>query len=156
MHGKLPKPANGELTHVILRKNGTAAITNQISTMGDHEFPQLNPEYTGRFARYLYTVGNTQAGRPLQSAILRHDIQTGDVESFDYGKTTFAEEHVFIPRPSRRSEADGWLIGTVLDYAAKVTRLNILDAENLSDGPVAVYELPYALPLGFHGSWVGA
>lgn len=69
------------------------------------------------------------------------------------GAKTFAEEHIFVPKMNG-AEDGGWLVGTSLDYAAKVTRLNVLDAQNISDGPIAVFELPYALPLGFHGAWL--
>lgn len=153
---RVPAPAKGKVTQAVLRMNGNAEITSEISQMGDHEFPQFNPNYTGQFTRYLYTVGQNHMDRPLQSAILRHDIETGDVQSFDYGKTAFAEEHLFIPRPSSTDEDDGWLIGTVLDFAKGSTQLNILDAQHISDGPLAIFDLPYVLPLGFHGTWVGA
>jgi len=155
MRGKVPHSGEGRLMHAVLRRNGSAAITRRVDKMAIHEFPQFNPDYAGKQARFLYTVGNTRPGRPGESAILRHDITSGDIQAFDYGETALAEEHLFIPRASRRDEADGWLIGTVLDYKAGTTRLNILDAKHISDGPIAVYELPYALPLGFHGHWVG-
>ena len=48
------------------------------------------------------------------------------------------------------------MLGTVLDYKAGVTRLNVFDAAGLSDGPLAVASLPYALPLGLHGTFVAA
>lgn len=153
--GTVPSPAKGKLTQAILRTNGRAEITSETTHMGDHEFPQFNQNYTGQFARYLYTVGQNHTGRPLQSAILKHDIETGEVQSFDYGKTAFAEEHLFVPRPSSTDEDDGWLIGTALDFAKGSTQLNILDAQQISDGPLAVFDLPYVLPLGFHGTWVG-
>ena len=156
MRAKIPEPAKGKLTHLVLRKNGRAEIVSEVQNMGDHEFPQFNPNYNGVFARYLYTVGQTRSTRPFQSAILQHDIQNGDIQAFDYGDTAFCEEHVFVPRQSQKNETDGWLIGTVLDYAKGTTSLNILDATYVGDGPVAIFELPYALPLGFHGAWVHA
>ena len=130
-------------------------IADAIMEMADHEFPQFNADYTGRKARYLYTVGRSHKGRPGHTAILKHDLETGDIQSHDYDKKAFAEEHLFVSK-GEASEDAGWLIGTSLDYEAKVTRLNVLDAQNISDGPIAEYELPYALPLGFHGAWLGA
>ena len=153
--GTVPAPAKGKVTQAVLRVNGSAEITNEIAHMGDHEFPQFNHSYTGQFARYLYTVGQNHTDRPLQSAILRHDLERGDIHSFDYGKSVFAEEHLFVPRPNSRGEDDGWLIGTTLDFSKGSTQLNILDAQHISDGPLAIFDLPYVLPLGFHGTWVG-
>ncbi|MEP3889196.1 MAG: carotenoid oxygenase family protein [Hellea sp.] len=155
LEGTVPEPAAGKLTHAVLRRNGKAEITQQISAMGDHEFPQFNSSYSGQFARYLYTTGKNRPERPLQSAILCHDIETGEIESYDYGITSFAEEHLFVPRQNAQSENDGWLIGSVLDFSKQTTSINILNAQNLSDGPVAQYALSYSLPLGFHGTWIG-
>ena len=155
LRGKTPAQSPVNLCHAVLKVDGTAQITDMISELGDHEFPQFNPRYVGRKARYLYTVGKSNKDRPGHSAILKHDLQTGDIQSHDYGAKTFAEEHLFIPKNDAVEDA-GWLVGTSLDYVNKVTRVNILDAQNISDGPIAVFELPYALPLGFHGSWLKA
>ena len=155
LRGKTPAQSPVNLCHAILKVDGTAQITDIISELGDHEFPQFNPRYVGRKARYLYTVGKSNKDRPGHSAILKHDLQTGDIQSHDYGTKTFAEEHLFIPKMNEEEDG-GWLVGTSLDYANKVTRLNILDAQKISDGPIAVFELPYALPLGFHGAWLKA
>jgi carotenoid cleavage dioxygenase-like enzyme len=155
MRGVVPPSSPINLCHAVLKANGRAEITEQVSDMADHEFPQFNPLYTGRKARYLYTVGKSHAGRPGHSAILKHDLQTGDIQSHDYGAKAFSEEHLFVPKGNGK-EDEGWLVGTSLDFGEKVTRLNVLDAQNISDGPAAVFELPYALPLGFHGAWQSA
>ncbi|MDB2438575.1 carotenoid oxygenase family protein [Hellea sp.] len=153
LRGKVPADSPVNLCHALLKADGSAKITETISEMADHEFPQFNPRFVGRKARYLYTVGRSHKNRPGQSAVLKHDLQTGDIQSHDYGAKTFAEEHLFVPGSGSAEDA-GWLVGTTLDYGAKVTRLNVLDARNISDGPVAVFELPYTLPLGFHGTWM--
>lgn len=155
MRGEMDEGGDTILNEVILKMNGQAemrAITNKYAM---HEFPQFNSHYVGRAARYLYTLGQSYSDRPGESAILCHDLKSGDMSTYDYGKTVMAEEHLFIPAQNSISENDGWLIGTTLDYKSKKTRLNVLRADNLSDGPVAVFELPYALPLGFHGAWAG-
>jgi all-trans-8'-apo-beta-carotenal 15,15'-oxygenase len=48
-------------------------------------------------------------------------------------------------------QGDGWLVGTVLDVPAQVTRVGAFDALHLADGPIVSASLPYTLPLGFHG-----
>lgn len=155
MRGHVPAESPVRLCHAVLKGDGSAQITDEITQMGDHEFPQFNADFVGRKARYLYTVGTSHKNRPGQSAILKHDLETGDIQSHDYGAKAFAEEHLFVSKGDAQEDA-GWLIGTSLDFAAKVTRLNVLDAQNIADGPVAEFELPYALPLGFHGAWLGA
>ncbi len=156
MRGELGEAGPTILNEVLLKTNGKAEIRAVTTKLATHEFPQFNKLYGGRAAQYLYTVGQSRAGRPGESAVLRHDLKTGDLQAYDYGRTVLVEEHLFVPSASRKSEGDGWLIGTTLDYKTKKTRVNILRAENIEDGPVAIFELPYALPLGFHGAWAGA
>ena len=153
MRGELPEEGPTLLSEVILKSNGTASIAPVTDTLANHEFPQFNKGFGGKAARYLYTVGKTVADRPGETAVLRHDLNTGDLQSYDYGKDCLVEEHLFIPSEKSHAEDAGYLIGTCLDYKARVTRLNVLRADRLEDGPIAVFELPYALPLGFHGAW---
>jgi all-trans-8'-apo-beta-carotenal 15,15'-oxygenase len=51
------------------------------------------------------------------------------------------------------SEDDGWVLVTVHDAASDKGKLVILDAKDLSQGPVATLHLPHFLPAGLHGSW---
>ncbi|MBL4616652.1 MAG: carotenoid oxygenase family protein, partial [Robiginitomaculum sp.] len=100
-----------------------------------------------------YTVGDSSHVHPSQPSMLKHDLKTGAISSHNYGANEIVEEHLFIARPGGVREDDGWLIGTSLNLKTKTTRLNVLNAAHLEDGPLAVFELPYALPLGFHGAW---
>ncbi len=144
------------LAHVVLRKNGSAKIESILSERATHEFPQFNGRFSGQNARYLYTVGDQDKSGVGQVSILKHDLKTGEISAHNYGAQSIVEEHLFIPRPGGIAEDDGWLIGTSLNLTTKATRLNILNAARLEDGPLAVLELPYALPLGFHGAWKAA
>jgi carotenoid cleavage dioxygenase-like enzyme len=156
MRGDLPEHGPTILSEVILKVDGKASLAAVTDNLASHDFPQFNPAFGGKAARYLYTVGNSVAGRPGETAILRHDLSTSEIDFYDYGPDCLVEEHVFISAANPKSEDDGYLIGTSLDYKDKVTRLNVLRADRISDGPAAVFELPYALPLGFHGAWKGA
>jgi len=64
-----------------------------------------------------------------------------------------AEEHVFVPRPSPRSEDDGWLVGAFLDYGRQLSGIAVFDAQSVADGPIARGWLDYPLPLAFHGEF---
>ncbi len=92
----------------------------------------------------------------MLNAVERLDIETGALGVHSYGPTTIPEEHLFAPRPGGGGEDDGWLIGVSLDFAAGVTWVSVFDAARLTDGALAVASLPYALPLGFHGTFVAA
>jgi carotenoid cleavage dioxygenase-like enzyme len=156
MRGELDESGKTVLHEAVLKTNGSASIAPVTDKAATHEFPQFNKAYGGRSAQYLYTLGNSSKNHPGETAVLRHDLKSGDLQSYDYGATVMLEEHLFIGAETARNEDDGWLIGTTLDYKTKKTRLNVLRADRLSDGPIAVFELPYALPLGFHGAWKGA
>lgn len=123
------------------------------------EFPRIDPRLVGRRHRQVWSVawpkGPLAAG-PEQSAIMRRDLETGAVDSYDYGAGIIAEEPVFVPRPGGDQEGDGWVIGTSFDTRSATTTLAVFAALALAAGPLAVAHLPYGLPLGFHGSFVSA
>jgi carotenoid cleavage dioxygenase len=45
------------------------------------------------------------------------------------------------------------LANSVYDAERKASHLQILDAQNVSAGPIAKAYLDHRLPLGFHGNW---
>lgn len=53
-------------------------------------------------------------------------------------------------------EADGYLITLANRRDTGLSCILILDANKLTDGPVAIIELPFRLRNGIHGSWVSA
>ncbi|GIL50225.1 hypothetical protein Vafri_6458 [Volvox africanus] len=69
------------------------------------------------------------------------------------GDRCFPGEPMFVPRPGSSREGDGWLLVVVHNAATQKAEVNILDAQNLSGGPLAVIHLPHRLPSGLHGSW---
>jgi len=121
------------------------------------EFPRVDPRYLGRRYRQLYSVAFTGGSRQWHgfNAILRRDIETGQTDVFDYGENTMVEEHIVVPRVDGK-EGAGWAIGTALDVATNTTMLSVFDALDLAAGPIVQARLPYALPLGFHGTFANA
>ena len=119
------------------------------------EFPRVDPRHTGERYRQLYTTVRTEsAAHPLSNGVMRRDIDGGETEHYDFGANVITEEHVFVP--GEGGEGDGWLIGTALDLEERVSLLSVFRAGALADGPVAQAQLPYPVPLGFHGNWKGA
>lgn len=154
MRGEARPGARPSTTQVRIDPASRRAHTNAFSEVT--EFPRVDPRVVGQPHRYLYSMLAT-ATPSAQSfgfhAIARRDLHTGTLEVFDYGPQTLVEEHLLVPRPGSTAEGDGWLVGTVLDLKAQVTRLGVFDAMHLADGPVVTASLPYALPLGFHGAF---
>jgi carotenoid cleavage dioxygenase len=112
---------------------------------GAGEFPRTDPRRVGQRHRFTYGVINT--------GLARWDWESGQQEMFSYGPNTWSEEPVFVPRAGATDESHGWLVATVLNYGAARTELMVFDAHRVSDGPVARFACPYALPLGFHGAF---
>ncbi|MBC7101742.1 MAG: carotenoid oxygenase family protein [Parvibaculum sp.] len=54
------------------------------------------------------------------------------------------------------SEGDGYLVSLVYDTDRNISDFVVLDAEDISRGPVARAEFPARVPFGFHGNWRGA
>lgn len=123
------------------------------------EFPRVHPLREGLSTRWLLTAA-TWAGSPDKQhwfhGLQLRDTETGRVQRCDYGIGTVVEEHIVVAKPGGRHELDAWLLGTTFDIAEGVTRVNLLDARHLADGPIATATLPYWLPYGFHGNFTAA
>jgi carotenoid cleavage dioxygenase len=63
---------------------------------------------------------------------------------------------VFAPRPSPRSEDDGYLLTFTMDVINDSSECLIFDAQNVNDGPVARIQLPERICSGTHATWAAA
>ena len=80
------------------------------------------------------------------------DWKTGKDDCFDFGERQLVEEFLFVPRGT--GDAEGWIVGTSVNLDARATELHVLDAVNVSAGPIATWRADVALPVGFHGTFV--
>lgn len=118
------------------------------------EFPTLHPERVGESYRYLY-IGAAEAesgNAPLQ-VILKIDLVTKERQIWSAAPRGFVGEPVFVPRNSGKSEDDGWLLVLMYDAANHRSDVVILDAVDISKGPVARLHLKHHVPYGLHGSF---
>jgi all-trans-8'-apo-beta-carotenal 15,15'-oxygenase len=123
------------------------------------EFPRVHPMRNGLNTRYLLTSATWAASNDMQPwfhGLQLRDMETGRTRRYDYGRDTVVEEHIVVPKPGARGELDAWLLGTTFDTVKGVTRVNLLDAHHIADGPIAQATLPYWLPYGFHGNFTAA
>ena len=119
------------------------------------EFPRPDERRFGRAYRYAWSVGLPEDGSAeffAAAPLIRHDLETGDRVTRDLGAYAVPGEFVFVPRALDAPEGDGWVIGYVIDSAARTTDLAILDAATLAD--VARIHIPHIVPPGFHGNWM--
>ncbi len=155
MHGEAPRGRDAHyVSAVIDPKRGTWNVDKLI---GDAfaEFPSVPRDQTGKRHRHsLISLidPNSDAPHPGFTNLARIDHQKERIDGFAHAATEMAEEALFVP--SDQAGHSGWVLQTVLDFAAEATRLKIFEADDLSSGPVALATLPYALPLGLHGLFV--
>lgn len=118
------------------------------------EFPRIDDRYAGRKQRYLYNTlaRNWELDFDFHG-VIKYDTEGGRAQEYSHGKTGVCGEHVFAPNPSGTAEDDGWLLTIVTDRATEKSELVVLDARDLSAGPVARVYIPQRVPLGFHANW---
>lgn len=122
------------------------------------EFPRLDERRTGLDYRYGYFACDSNPEFKVGgfNGIGRVDHQTGKNEIYDVGEACATNEPVFVPKSADSAEGEGFLLANVYDDNSKATHLVILDAENVSAGPLAKAYLDHRVPFGFHGNWCPA
>jgi 8'-apo-carotenoid 13,14-cleaving dioxygenase len=115
------------------------------------EFPRHAHAVGMREYRYGYTAGvsATSLGETI-----KHDLLTGERTSYDHGPGRGAGEAVFVAREGAAAEDDGWLMTFVHDHDGASASFVVLDAQDITRGPIAEVALPQRVPYGFHGNWV--
>ena len=119
------------------------------------EFPRLDERRTGLSYRYGFMACNTDPEFSLGgfNGIGRIDHQTTKLDLYDVGPGCATNEPIFVPRNDGASEGDGYVLANIYDENRKASHLVILDAQNLSSGPLATAYLDHRVPFGFHGNW---
>lgn len=135
-------------------KTGEVAERSLSNTPCD--FTRVNDSYTCHPTRYVYAaVFNPE--RPFTfDGVMKFDNETDDTIEFKFGPQRFGGEAVFAPRIDSQAEDDGYLVCFVHDEAKNQSECLILDAQNVSAGPVATIIMPFRVPYGFHAGWVSA
>ncbi|WNC69821.1 carotenoid oxygenase family protein [Thalassotalea nanhaiensis] len=127
---------NGSTNHTILDTNS--------------EFPRVCDHITGLKNNYLYHLSSTNNSL-WSDTVSSFNTNTGKEDKYIFGKEYLVEEHITVC--PKRKEGSGYLIGTALHVPSKRTCLNIFNANNLAEGPIARAWLNNHLPLGFHGNF---
>lgn len=118
------------------------------------EFPTINTAVLGQKSRYAYNVSLTNDKTLLFDGIVKYDTEKDSSERFSFGNGRYGSEAPFAARPNPTSEDDGYLLSFIYDEREDRSELLILDAQNITDGPVARVIIPQRIPYGFHACWV--
>lgn len=163
-----PHAAEGRLTRwtVDLRANTHEVTMTRLGELVG-EFPRIDDRFAGQRTRYGFQLvqdltkpfdvpgGRSAAGFVL-SSLGRTDLETGETATWWAGPTSSLQEPAFIPRPGSTREGDGYLVAVENRLTENASRLLLLDAERIADGPIAVLGVPFRLRPALHGNWVPA
>jgi carotenoid cleavage dioxygenase-like enzyme len=124
------------------------------------EFPRIDDRLQGAPHRF-FTLSATERGAApdpegldLYNVLLRVDTATGAIAEWHSGSHVFGEV-VFAPAAGGGPE-QGYYVTFRTDTETMRSDWVVLDAANIADGPVAVVQLPFRVPLGLHGNWFGS
>ena len=120
------------------------------------EFPRVHPELDGNKHRYGYCLGTGSMLKPDFGRFVKYDFVKDSREIYELPTHESGAEPVFIPAVNATSEDEGYLISFVYDKSTNSSSVQILNAQRISEGPIAKVILPQRVPYGFHGSWVPA
>jgi carotenoid cleavage dioxygenase len=119
------------------------------------EFGMINTLTAGKKYEWVYSTIPAVGWFGFEG-IIKHNVVTGTEENYQLPDGIYASETVFAPRPSPRSEDDGYLITFTMDVVNDSSQCLIFDAQNVSDGPVARIQLPERICSGTHATWAAA
>lgn len=120
---------------------------------GNCDFPSFDARQIGQQTDQLIALRASKsmpAGTFGFNELLGIDRKTQHIQSFDYGASVIAEEHLFVPKP-RAAAGVGWVLGSAYRWTDQRTLVTVFNAQTISDGPIAQAVLPRGLPPGLHG-----
>jgi all-trans-8'-apo-beta-carotenal 15,15'-oxygenase len=132
-------------------------ISEEVLGDGSYEWPRVNEWHRCQDYRFGYMV-KTRPGDFFWTIVCRVDTRTGRTDQYDFGPGCYLTEPVFAPLPGRSYDAGdqeepGFLLTEAYDSATRISFLAILQADNLSAGPVAIVHLQHHVPFSYHGWW---
>lgn len=123
----------------------------------DHniEFPSYDSSKTGRYSQYAYFVDHNPDTLHW-TGIRKFNTDTGEsLGDFSDGHDhCWYSEPWFAPANNPQSEDNGYVIVFMWDDKKKKQELQVFDALNINDGPIARVLMPKHVPVGFHACWM--
>ena len=125
------------------------------SIPGPHvgELPTINPAYTCKRHRYIYST-STRGLSTLADSLVKTDTKTRHAVMWVGPRGHTPGEAIFVARPGASGEGglaedDGVLLSVVLDGTAEKSYLLCLDARTMAE--LGRAECDFPVGLGFHG-----
>lgn len=132
------------------------AVSEQLSDRPS-ELPKVDERFYGKGYRWGYQVGGVvkRSGMSMNSLVVT-DMHTlaEQVHTIRTDQPAAVLEATFAPRRPDSLEGDGYIIVPVSWWAEKRGEFQIFDTDDITKGPVATIELPFALGWTPHGHWM--
>ncbi|MFN0095855.1 MAG: carotenoid oxygenase family protein [Dehalococcoidia bacterium] len=136
----------------------TGATSEQIvDDVYNAEFPTINARLQGLPSRYSYHILMGRMRRPEDqrfAGLVKFDGKTGSGVAYNPGGDAWFSEAPFAPRDGASGEDDGYIVSFVWNARESRSETWVLDARDISRGPVCRVVLPQRVPNGFHATWV--
>jgi all-trans-8'-apo-beta-carotenal 15,15'-oxygenase len=154
--GTVSSPLRSELRRLRVDPVKATARSEQVLAR-PVELPRVSPTVDASRHRFTYCLDfGTAPGREPFGTLLKLDGDSGQVQEYRPRSGSYLGEGVFVPRPGGSTEDDGWVLTMAYDARSDASRLEVLDARAMGDGPVASCWFDHPIPFGFHGAWAPA
>jgi len=156
LDGADPEGFMGRLTRFEIDLETGKVHTTLLSDRG-FEFPRVRDSLVGRPYRYGYGAGYSGQSHLAEfDTTLKFDLEKGTVDSYFHGAEQFVGELSFAADPTSSAEDGGWLVGYVYNSHTDKSDFIVLDARDVSKGPIARVHLHSRVPAGIHANWIAA
>ncbi len=125
------------------------SVLSTVDIAEDVEFPRYDMRRTGRASKFLYVAEKLYGA---EASILKIDLEKRTSVKSVPDKNRTVAEPVFVPRPGKKEEDEGWVLAQGFDAVKDENFLEIRDAQNL-DLEARVWSNRQHFPLGFHGNF---
>ena len=118
------------------------------------EFPLMDPRYLTKKQKhgwYTSLVDDVQK-YGLWNTICHYDFEKSVEESYYAGKDFYVGESLFTPKHKNSPEGEGYIMAIRYNLMENKSDILILNAQNVSAGPIATIKVPRRIEYDFHGS----
>jgi carotenoid cleavage dioxygenase len=116
------------------------------------EFPMVSGRHNGRPYRYSYNA-IPKKGFWLLDGLKKYDFATGRSQTWMAPEGCHVSEAPFAPRDGSKAEDDGYLISFLTNTVTGKGECAVLDARDITRGPVCRIILPDHVATGAHACW---
>ena len=118
------------------------------------ELPRIDERRVGYQNQFGYAVlGEPGHGVEFASQIVKYNTNGRPTLRSRHVKGQFVGEPIFVPRSADAGEDDGFILHQRYHAESDKSSIDVLDARNLEQDPLARLWLDTRMPLGFHGNW---